>query len=775
MHIIRSILVLFRRFSLLMTLNVSGLVIAFCAFFAIMGMVDYENSYDSSYPESECIFRVDQTEADGVFRSVLPPGFADAVAHGSPHIVAGALWCPFSGEQYIVVTDDMGQEHGFKLEMNNVTSGILDVFGIETVEGDRHALEEPDKVAIPLSIARKLFGNSPAVGKHLEVRSASGFVSETDWTVGVVYRDVPENSQMRNNILVPLPDFFLQIFGASNFLCYLRLDSPSSAAQVASDFNSSFDFSHFPNLSKVTLTPVRDIYYLEEGSDSRIFRSGSKARTDILVAVAILILLVGTFNFTDFYAALVPSRLRSINTMKVFGASGKRVSCGILLETAFLSLGAFVLACLIMYFVFPASVSPRVLALSFCAALLCGVLSGVYPGLFATSFQPAAVLRGGHGIPAAGRVLKTCLLVLQLAVCMAMLSFVVFTHFQNRMMMTIDTGFDKDRLAVVDLPVSMVQSGGESFRNEVMNFAGVEDVAFASEIIGSQETYMTESLEWRGTEFGAFLVYCSGNFLSTAGIRMVEGDTLTLNDVGKIVMNEDARKKYGLQTGPFPGLEIWALDGRSAELAGFCDNVRFSSMRHEAMPLCFCTLPPESGYYSVAYVRMSDGADRQAVADHIKDVVSGIDPAYPCEVLFYDGILQDLYSRDLTFGRTVTLFSVLAMVLALLGAFSMVMFDSQYSRREYALRRVYGSSVSAAVAMMDRKYALLTLLACIFSVPLSWIAVRMWLDRFVIRVGISWWVFAASFAVVLVLTLATVSYVSFRSVRANPASVLREE
>ena len=165
-----------------MFLNMAGLVLAFCAFVLIMDRVRYENSFDKFHPAHENIFRVDQS-GKTIFRSIFPPGFAETVIRSSPHIEAGTVYCPFVGQEYMLVKDSLGQKHGFKFEVNLVSEGFFDVFGMEMVEGSRDALSSPDCLALPESTARKMFGNEAAIGKSIEIASASGFLNETDWKV----------------------------------------------------------------------------------------------------------------------------------------------------------------------------------------------------------------------------------------------------------------------------------------------------------------------------------------------------------------------------------------------------------------------------------------------------------------------------------------------------------------------------------------------------------------------------------------------------------------
>lgn len=758
---------LLRRYPVSMGLNLAGLVVAFCAFAGIMALVRYEESFDTCYPHHERIFRADQSGTEGIFRSVLPAGFAAAVAQGSPHIVAGTLYCPFAGEQYMVVTDSLGQEHGFIHEANNVTGGFFDVFGIRLVEGRRDAMANPEVLALPQSLARKMFGNSPAVGRHVEIRSGAGFVNGTDWTVGAVYEDLPENSQIRNNVLLPVPEFFLGNFTASNFLCYVRLDDAGSAVAAAEDFNGSFDFASRPRLGKIELTPIEDIYYLEEGSDSRVFRSGSRSRTGILAAVAVLILLTGTFNYTNFYTSLIPSRLRSICTAKVMGASSVSLRLSLVAETMVLALAAWAVSMPVMFLAAGIRADAVTVLVCLGAAVVSGLLSGAYPAVFATSLKPAAVLKGQYGLPPQGRRLRNVLMAVQLVISSALLVFVAYVWLQNRLMERYDCGFDRDRLAVVELTNDMVVSSGERLRDVLTAEADIEGVAFASEVVGGQEVYSTEGVEWRDGSFQCFMIWGTADLLDVLGIEVEEGRSFTGDEFGGAVFNESARRTFGLETG--------FMQSISAQVYGFCGDVHFSSLRSAGVPVCFRCAPLKAGFVNVAYVRFAENADRQHVAERILEALHGVDPTYPAQVMFYDDIQAGLYAKERSFRTAVLLFSLVAVLLSLSGVFSMVMFDVQSRRRDTALRRVYGASLGDVVAYGNRTYAVTALVSVLAGIPMGWAAVDFWLSNFTVRVGPAVWVFAAVLAAVPFLVSAVVSLRLLSAARTNPAEVLRSE
>lgn len=779
---LKNIRHLFKKHFWTMFLNMAGLALAFCASLLIAVQVIYELSFDRSYPGYERIYRVDMPANSSIFRSILPPGFANDIINSSAHIESGTIFCPFVGEKYLSVSNGSSEDPVFLQEVNMVSPGIFDVFGIKIAEGDKESIRNEGFAAIPESLARRLFGNEPAVGKKIHQISKGGFTGSDDWTVGVVYKDLPENSQIRNNIWLNLPEFFNLNYGASNFSCWIRLDDSASKEEVEDLFNSSFDFGQHPHLSEIELVPVADIYYMEGSSDKRVYKGGDITQTRILIAASILVILIGLFNYTNFYTSLVPARLKEINTRKVLGASVWRLRFSMIQETAFLSLTAYVIAIVAAGRISTILHSTGMLSTSFSLssypwlslaglgiAVLSGMAAGIYPGFYATSVRPALALQGRGTVSPAGKRIKTALLGLQYVISSALLIFALAILSQNRMMGRSDSGFDKDVLAVVELTSDMVSKDGERFRNELLKYAEIEDVAFAMEALGTQDTYVTQSMEWRGKELMYFTHYCSDNFPEVLGLDIIQGKGFSKDTRGAVIFTDDARTRYGLELGHVSNENL------DADIIGFCENARFSSLRKEATPSCFIPVPAGYGYLSVAYIRFRPGSDIQALTRHITETLDRIDPSFPAEVLFYDTILDKVYAKEKNFCTLIELMSTLAILLSLTGVLGMAIFDIHYMKKRIAISHVLGAEVSDIVISGNRYYMVIFLICYVISVPIALTATMRWLENFTVRTDIRIWIFAVAFAVILALNSAVVSLLFNKAARANPAEGINKE
>lgn len=781
--IFRNLQAMWRRYPVSVTLNFAGLVLAFAAFVLVSVHLSFEDGFDRCHPTSARVFRIDRPDEESVFRTVLPPAFVRDVVASSPHVEAGTVYCPFAPDIYFSVGDETGtgagKQTGYVERMVPVSPDFLRVFGVRMTEGGADALAQPESVVIPESMARRLFGDGPASGQLLHLASKSFFLRSLELRVSGVYRDFPANTQLENCIYVSTPEPFGG-YGASNYIGYVLLDDPAAAGAVAEAFNAQFDFAAHPDLSPVRLVPLTEIYYADEGADPSIVRSGSRSERRVLLAVAVLILVIGTVNFVNFQTALVPVRMRSILTQRVLGASPRVLRRVLEVEGTLLGAIAWGLAVLLAgplsrlmctYGVLevPFSVRdfPGLTGLSLLTALAAGWLSAFYSSRRLTRQAPAEALKGGFGLSLSGRRLRRTLVALQYAITVGISVILGYVGSQNRFMREYDPGFDRDRLAVAELSGQHYFERHDWIRQRLGQCPGIEGVAFAMEAVGAKDTYATTTLEIEGEPVMAFEIYCSWDFLQVAGIPVIRGRDFLPADAGHFarITGGAGLERFGLRSLPGVGTVV----GNTAP-------VRFSSGRKVQLPVLYTVVGPDDLFtLPVLYLRMAEGADRETVLSDVREILREMDPLYPFEVRTYDGILEQVYAQEDRYWDVVRIFSLLAVLLTLTGLFAQVMLDVQYRRREIAVRRVFGASAGDVLAEGGRSYLPVVLLGFLPAAPLAGWLSREWLTRFPERVPDPWWVYPAVLAAVSLLTAAVVAWQYGTALSGNPKESLRSE
>ena len=640
---------------------------------------------------------------------------------------------------------------------------------------------------VPRSLADKLFGEDiSAVGKTLRAEENIWTKSAKLFTIGAVYKDFPENTQLRNVVYTAIdPDYNINNFSSSNWVCYLLLDNPAMADEVADNFNRHFDFKKiYHEGEQIRLVPLTDIYYMNETQDGGTFRSGNKEVTALLFGIALLIVIVAAINFTNFSTSLTPLRIKSINTQKVLGSSDTLLRRSLLIEAALISFIAWLVSLVIVWGLDWAEALPFIEAdLSLVSNLpivfLCGIvalvigwLAGIYPAYYITSFPPALVLKGSFGLSPSGRKLRTTLICVQFVVSIVLIIGACFVQIQNSYMRNFSLGFDKDQVAIVELNETMYNKHHDTYVNRLKENPGIEDVAFAMEKVGSKDGYNTNGGNYKGKDFQYFIIIASSNFLRVMGIPVIEGRDFSkadeLSDHVSYIFNRTAMEGLDMQVGD-------AFDSYSSgHLIGFSDDVKFTSLRGGEDNIAF--LVGNFGYsLPISYIRLKAGSDIHAVVGHIQETMRELDPSYPFNIEFYDEIFNHLYRKEENLRDLVTVFSLLAIIISLVGVFGLVVFETQYRRKEIGIRKVHGATVGEILLMFNKAYLRIVGICFVIAAPIAWQGAKMWLEGFAYKTPLHWWVFLIALLIVTVITLLTVSFQNWKAANENPVNSIKSE
>lgn len=606
------------------------------------------------------------------------------------------------------------------------------------------------------------------------------------FTIGAVYKDFPENTQLRNVVYTAIdPDYNINNFSSSNWVCYLLLDNPAMADEVADNFNRNFDFKKiYHEGEQIRLVPLTDIYYMNETQDGGTFRSGNKEVTALLFGIALLIVIVAAINFTNFSTSLTPLRIKSINTQKVLGSSDTLLRRSLLIEAALISFIAWLVSLVIFWGLDWAEALPFIeadlsLVSNLLIVFLCGIvalvigwLAGIYPAYYITSFPPALVLKGSFGLSPSGRKLRTTLICVQFVVSIVLIIGACFVQIQNSYMRNFSLGFDKDQVAIVELNETMYNKHHDTYVNRLKENPGIEDVAFAMEKVGSKDGYNTNGGNYKGKDFQYFIIIASSNFLRVMGIPVIEGRDFSkadeLSDHVSYIFNRTAMEGLDMQVGD-------AFDSYSSgHLIGFSDDVKFTSLRGGEDNIAF--LVGNFGYsLPISYIRLKAGSDIHAVVGHIQETMRELDPSYPFNIEFYDEIFNHLYRKEENLRDLVTVFSLLAIIISLVGVFGLVVFETQYRRKEIGIRKVHGATVGEILLMFNKAYLRIVGICFVIAAPIAWQGAKMWLEGFAYKTPLHWWVFLIALLIVTVITLLTVSFQNWKAANENPVNSIKSE
>ena len=781
--LIRNFSHTFRRFFTASILNLVGLSIAFAACFVILTQVDYDYNYNKAYPAHDRIYRVEVNPGGEYGWQIwLARPFCELIGTASPHIQA------FSITSLSNYPSDFEVDEHIYSELEFTGFGdYLEVFQPTMVCGTTASLNEPSQVLISASMARRFFGTTDAIGKPLYTGHKSHNYPSV---IGGVYQDMPENSQLGNCVFSSFrSDLNKDSWTNWNYTMYIRLDNPASLADVQQSviesckqkiprdrISGTEDWENF-----IHFTPLDEVHYSTIGNKA----ATSKAALYLLLCVSVLILLTAAVNYMNFSLAETPMRLRSINTQKVLGASTVSLRVYLLLESVLVCVCGFLLSLLWLYLLKDTPLStlvasdlsltahPILLAALGGIAVCMGLLAGAYPSYYVTSFQPALALKGSFGLSPKGKMLRTFLVCFQFFVSFMLIISVGIMYLQSHYIQNSDYGYDKSVVLVGEIPDELLDRR-EAIVSELSGISGIEGISISQFVLNSSDDYMS----WgRGSGDRSINMVCfpvDYRYLSVLGIKITEGRDFKPSDGDVYIFNEAARKKY-------PWMKVGELAApEDYPVVGFCENIRFSSFRNndEEIPMAFFIYGKDYADWdanSILNIRVAPGVDKVDMLHRLAKTTEKLAPDHDFKFRFMDQVIDQNYHLELRFTSQILLFSLIAIVLSMIGVFGLTLFESEYRRKEIGIRKIMGSSTSEILYMFTKRYLVMLVVCFALAAPFGWWIGHDWLESFSDKTPIRAWIFVISFLLVSLITILTVTFECWKNANENPANSIKTE
>lgn len=806
----RNFLTTLRRYKISSLLNVIGLTLAFTAFYVIMTQVWWELGYNRSLHEADRIYLVENEDwyEPGKWSSWLNRPVPERVIASTAGVeVGGCMWGGFGSGTCWTSNEPSFGYNKFSASCGSVSLPFLDVFAFRSVEGDVHDLGKPKSVIVSREAAERMrVGVGSLIWVDTDEPQPDGAME-----VVAVFEDFPDNSLLGEcEVVKNLGETNLYTTSEWSFNYFVKFrpgadpdefarqwtnvnqEMQREAAEKRAAAGDAADDDDESGIYGVRLSPVSELYF--ESDSQAPCRQGSVVTTYTLLGIAVLVIVLAFINFVNFFFALVPVRIRTVNTFKVFGAPASSLRFNFVFEAFGLVLIALLAAWYVSFALqgteFASYISAslalsqnlEVVGLVAVVAFVMALAASLYPAWYITSFAPALVVKGSFGGTRSGRRLRTLLLGVQFFISIGLIIATSFIRLQHDYMMHYDMGFDKENL----LAVRLSERGAVSYdalRQKLLSDPQVKDVTGATSRLVSVGR-MGWGREFKGRQVASQSYVVQPDFLRVMGIPITDGRDFLESDfdkeLGTMIFNEAARREFEMQVGD----RINGFVSPDEQIVGFCADFNFKPLQYGVSPFCFYLLPKkiqQENYWHlphVVYVRMTPGADIAAVTAHIRRCIAEVDPrTEPGDIVVrvFDEELGLEYDNERKLTAIVGLFALLAVVIALMGVFGLVLFETQHRRREIAVRRVMGASRGEILAMFNRRYVMLVAVCFVLAVPVSIWAVRHWLAGFAYAVPLYWWVFALALAGVLAVTALTVTVRSWHAVNENPAESVKSE
>ena len=786
-------------------INVFGLAVGLACCMLISAYLYNELTYDTYAENAKQIYRV-ALHSNGTNAAADFPSVDVAVGQGIknvfPEVLAttrltnrGPVFVKYDDKQFkeqkIVITD----------------SNFFSFFSIPLAEGNsKTALTEPKTIVITKNLEKKYFGDAPALGKMITV--GSDLIKIT----GVIDK-VPDNSHFHADGFMSMVTFVKpstkQTWSNVGYYTYVQLSKSADAKKLESAFPQLVakfvvpEMQHDMGVSLAEaqksvntfvffLQPLTDIH-LHSATKYEIEANGDIHYVYIFGALAFFILLLACINFTNLSTASSSKRSKEIGIRKVLGSEKNKLVTQFLVESVMLTFLAVLFALGLVYLLLPYfdEVSGKQITLGFflsLPAIICelaltlfvGIIAGIYPAFFLSSFQIISILKGNGGSQPANKAgLRSSLIVFQFAISTALIICTFVVYQQLHFMQNKKLGYNKDQVLVIN-DGSALGDNITAFKQQLLNDNRVVNATISGNVpgynnMGGTEIYAKEVAD-KGTrtEIQCGFYWVENSYIPTLGMQLAKGRNFfppSPADSISVIINEAAVRDLGFGNTDPIGKTIIRSGQRHYNIVGVVKDFNYTSAKQKIAPLMM--LPAGRNDGSVI-VRIKTADVHHLISD-IKNQWTSYNASAPFSYSFLDEQFASLYSAEDRTGKIFTSFSVIAIVIACLGLFGLAAFMIRQRVKEIGIRKVLGASSTSITAMLSVEFLKLIIIAALISFPITWYAMDKWLQDFAYRIDIQWWVFLLAGLIALLVAGVTISFQAIKAALANPVNSLRSE
>jgi putative ABC transport system permease protein len=791
-YFIRQILRAIYRKKFNSLVKIVGITLAIIPAMLIWSFVQQERSYDRNFPGYEKIFRIirnwQEDKKFGVYTSVP---FFPALLQNFPEIETGTRIWPLYGQDAIVCGTIYNKD-----VMLAADSSFFPTFRMELVAGDKStALHNPGSVIISKSIAANLFGKEDPVGKVIEFEGSRFSEQNRLFSVQGVYEDFPTNSHFKCNFILSLQSFIT--YRNSNptnhmLMTYIRLKNPYNEKTVEEKlpkFMESFYGKQYYDYARSTylLQPLTDIH-LNTNVNYNEYETtkGSYSSIYIFPSLVLLIIIVSCLNFINLTVSEGVSRHKAFGINKIWGAGKYFYFRTYIIESLILTFVALIVALFFLDLISPIFNdfverdldlkfynNPYWMGATLIFALLIGIINGIYPANLYSSKKMVDYLKEKADPSVKQYYIQRVFQISQFAICIFLIfgSFVVFRQLRY-INTTINQSLKSNQVLVIK-NADKLGPKQEVFKSELKKTNGIRNVSVCREVPGVAD-YSHWGLPVDSAAFNTHVAvfYCDYDYLSTLDMQIVKGrffDPEFSTDNNAVVLNETAVKTLGWEDGPLG--KRYRLDD-TFRVIGVVKDIHFTSFHHEIIPQGFFPVSPNN--VRRILVKIESGMVPEAL-QNIRQLWTKLVSDRDIHYNFLDEDFNSWYKNERKTGQLAIVLTIIAIFLSGLGFLSLVLLSIHNRTKEIGIRKVNGAKIREVIFLLNAKYIKLIMAAFLIASPVSWYAMHKWLQNFAYQTTISWWIFALSGLITLVIALLTVSWQSWRAATRNPVEALRYE
>jgi putative ABC transport system permease protein len=785
----------FRRHKVFSFINITGLAVGLAMFGLIALYIRFELSFDRFHTNGDRVCRVEQNiDHNGPKEAMAgcPAALSAPLAADYPEFEAVSRVIAGGSATFRLSGDQKLQE-----SLMYVDSAFFKIFSFPWMRGDSgQALDAPYSMVLTETVAHKIFGEIDPLGQTVRLDD------DNDYRITGILGDVPENSHLSFDVLISAvtisagrdPDPFAA--WGDNWVPLYVLLKPESPWELVSE-KIRFALKKYQaeeSRSELYLRPLSRIH-LYANVRHEIGLVGSIKNITIFSALALFVLLIAGINFMNLTTARSSDRAREVGLRKVSGAPRTSLIRQFLGESVYTAFVALLLAIILMFIFLPEfnRIVDRDLHLSFSGdglfflgmlaiTLLVGLLAGIYPAFVLSSFQPSRVLKARRASGSSQVLMRKILVVFQFFISVTLISGTIIVLQQVHFLLNKDLGYDSEQILAFQVSNTEVASF-RVFRNEVLRDQDILHVSTHDYLPHSTSNWTRVS--WEGAAQDEWMKmnvnYIDQNLIDTYGMTLVKGRNFSREfgaDQGPVViLNETAVREIGWDEPIGKHIRYYGdyklTQIGDTEVVGVVKDFHFLSLHNPVTPLMLRFFPEDRTGWNVS-VKVNE----QGLPATLANIEKHFQEFYPDDVFNYHFLDEDfsrMYREERKSARVILYLAFLAIGIACLGLFGLASFATKQRTKEIGIRKVVGASVSDITWLLNSHFIKLTAIGCVLACPVAYIIMNMWLQNFLYRIHIQFWVFGLASLVAVCIALLTVSFQSLKAAFAHPVDALRYE
>jgi ABC-type antimicrobial peptide transport system permease subunit len=669
-----------------------------------------------------------------------------------------------------------------------VDNEFLKIFSFRIIEGDRNALESPDKMIINEDIARLYFGKEPAIGKMLKINDTLSY------TVGAVMANQKENSTLNFKILLPID--FMKQFGAD--MTNWGSNWPRTSVLMAQGTDINSFATKIATLCKDKGQQESTMLHIFPFGKERLYTySGKNNRIQYVyqfLGIAFIIILIASINFINLSTAKAEQQRREIGIRKVLGAGREDIFKQFIIEKGLMILFSLIISSMLVLLFLPVfnAVSdkhittdflqnPYMILVLLLAILLITFISVIYPSLFLSSSIPANAIKKTTSSKIAGDHLKNLLVVIQFTLSVILIAGSIFISKQIRFINNYNLGYNQSSLVYLFLN-GEGKNKYDAIIQELKHVPGVENISLTNNLpfYGTSSSW---GYDWEGknpeTKLLMSEIKVDRNFFATMGIDFIEGTTFSNRydrvkkseeiSAPEVILNKEAIRRMEMDN-PV-GKSFGTPNDIKATIKGVVNDFHFQSLYRSVEPLLISPL----NYIPDNIIIRINPVNFSRTIEDIKKTWNKVLPQSMCEIGFFDESLKKLYQSEMRISGLFKYFSFIAIFISCIGLFGLSLFIIERRTKEIGIRKVNGARIFEVLAMLNKDFIKWVIIAFVIACPIAWYVMNIWLQNFAYKTKLSWWVFATAGAIAVLVALLTVSWQSWKAATRNPVEALRYE